>query len=91
MNNENVGQRQPGLNERQLWRILHVEADSRREPNRDHLRRGAKVTDVLDTAEGCGINRFWATETMMAWLDQGLIRKSHTQNYIVPLTGRLER
>lgn len=60
-----------------LWRIL-VQLRGR---------KGAKVTDVLDAAEAHGIDRFWACETLMSWIDRGDIAKSHASNRVVPQRG----
>ena len=60
-----------------LWRIL-VQLRGR---------KGAKVTDVLDAAEAHGIDRFWACEMLMFWLDRGDIAKSYASNRVVPQRG----
>jgi hypothetical protein len=46
------------------------------------------VTDVLDATEEHGIDRFWASEMLMFWLDRGDLRRSTAPNRVVPQRGR---
>jgi hypothetical protein len=63
-------------NQRKLWWILVAEADNRH--------GDAKVRDVLDAAEDCGVSRFEAAEALVRWLESGRIRKSYRSNRVVP-------
>lgn len=86
----NEGTETPGVDDsksRRLWRILLAEADARHR-NYDSALPGAKVTDVLDVAEECGIDRFWASETLMFWIERGDIRRSTAPNRVVPQRER---
>jgi hypothetical protein len=62
-----------------------------REHQRSEAETGAKLREVLDTAEEVGLDSSWALEQIRRWLKTGRLKKPHARNRIAPADADLPR
>lgn len=50
----------------------------------NEVETGVKLIRILDRAEELGLDRWWASEEIMQWVENGRLKKSHAPNRVAP-------